>query len=187
MKIKPPLLLLLVIVASPGMAGVLTLRATDIGDSCQDAYSRETILGAQPAAQAQQMFETGTMLFTDSSVTGQVTQTLYQCRGGYPGAVFGYSITIQTADEAHARTLYDAAKAEVVNQLKSPQLDSDKLKAADKKAFDDVSGGPRALSSWDAANSYTVHVSLQKSSTSDQWTVVTSVHQQQSAATPKAG
>jgi len=26
------------------MAGVLTLRATDIGDSCQDAYSRETIL-----------------------------------------------------------------------------------------------------------------------------------------------
>lgn len=187
MKIKPPLLLLLVICASPGMAGVLTLRATDIGDSCQDAYSRETILGAQAAAQAQQMFETGTMLFTDSSVTGQVTQTLYQCRGGYPGAVFGYSITIQTADEAHARSLYDAAKAEVVNQLKSPQLDSDKLKAADKKAFDDVSGGPRALSSWEAANSYTVHVSLQKSSTSDQWTVVTSVRQQQTTATPKAG
>ena len=91
---KLPLLLMLVF-ASPGIAGVLTLRATTIGDSCDDTYSRETLLGSMPAAQAQQMYETGTMLFTDSSVTGQVTQTLYQCRGGYPGAVFGYSITVR--------------------------------------------------------------------------------------------
>ena len=69
----------------------------------------------------------------------------------------------------------------------TPQLDSDKLKAADKRAFDGVAAGPRALSSWDAANAYSVHVSLQKSSTSDQWTVVTSVRQQQSDATPKPG
>lgn len=183
---KLPLLLMLVF-ASPGMAGVLTLRATTIGDSCDDTYSRETLLGSVPAAQAQQMYETGTMLFTDSSVTGQVTQTLYQCRGGYPGAVFGYSITVQTGAEAKARSLYDAAKAEVVAQLGAPQLDSDKLKAADRKAFDSVAGGPRALSSWDAANAYSVHVSLQKSSTSDQWTVVTSVRQQQPDGTPKPG
>jgi hypothetical protein len=183
---KLPLLLMLIF-ASPGMAGVLTLRATTIGDSCEDTYSRETLLGSVPAAQAQQMYETGTLLFTDSSVTGQVTQTLYQCRGGYPGAVFGYSITVQAGAEAKARSLYDAAKAEVVAQLGTPQLDSDKLKAADKRAFDGVAAGPRALSSWDAANAYSVHVSLQKSSTSDQWTVVTSVRQQQSDATPKPG
>jgi hypothetical protein len=185
MTIKLPLLPLLLIFASPGIAGVLTLRASDIGDSCQDVYSRETLLGSQPLAQAQQMFETGTLLFTDSSVTGQITQVLYQCRGAYPGAVYGYSITIQTADEAHARGLYDAAKAEAAAQLKSPQLDSDKLKTADKKTFDSVANGPRALVSWDAANAYTVHVSLQKSTTSDQWTVVTSVHQRSQDSTPK--
>jgi hypothetical protein len=187
MTIKLPLLWLLAVCASPGMAGVLTLHATDIGDSCQDAYSREAVLGSQPAAEAQQMFETGTLLFTDNSVPGQVTQALYQCRGAYPGAVYSYSITILTADEAHARSLYEAAKAEVVNQLKAPQLDSDKLKAADKKTFDSVSDGPRALSSWNAANAYTVHVSLQKSSTSDQWTVITSVRQQGSDSAPKPG
>jgi hypothetical protein len=187
MMIKLPLFSLMVIFGSPGMAGVLTLRATDIGDSCQDAYSRETILGSQPAAQAQQMFETGTLLFSDSTVTGQVTQALYQCRGGYPGAVYGYSITIQTAEETHARSLYAAAKAEVVAQLGSPQLDSDKLKATEKKTFENVPNGPRALSSWDAANSYSVHVSLQKSPTSEQWTVVTSVRQQGSGTTVKPG
>jgi hypothetical protein len=187
MTIKLPLLPLLLMFASPGIAGVLTLRATDIGDSCQDAYSRETVLGSQPAAQAQQMFETGTLLFTDSSVTGQVTQVLYQCRGGYPGAVYGYSITIQTNEEAHARTLYDAARAEVAAQLKLPKLDSDKLAAADRKTFESVADGPRALSSWDAASSYSVHVSLQKSSTSDQWTVVTSVRQQLPDSARKSG
>jgi hypothetical protein len=184
MMIKLPAALLITLFTSQTMAGVLNLRSVDIGDSCQDAVSDETVRGLQASAEAQQMFETGTVLFTDTQVAGQITQVLYQCRGGYPGAIFGYSITVQTTDEPRAQTVYGAAKAAVIAKLGSPHLDSDKLGATDKKAFENVPGGPRALSSWEAANGYSVHVSLQKSSTSEQWTVVTSVKSLQTAAPP---
>lgn len=182
MMIKLPIALLIALFATQGMAGVLKLRSVDIGDSCQDAVSDESLRGLQASAEAQQMFETGTVLFTDTKEAGQVTQVLYQCRGGYPGAIFSYSITVQTADEARAQAAYGAARATVVARLGSPQLDSEKLSATDKKAFKDVPGGPREVTSWEVANSYSVHVSLQKSSASDQWTVVTSVKSLQSAA-----
>jgi hypothetical protein len=185
MTLKLPLTCLTMICTAPVMAGVISLRGADVGASCMDAASAEQLLGSQPASPIEQMLETGTLLFTDSTLAGQVTQVLYQCRGGLPGVVYGYSITVATADEARAQNLYKAAKSAVIARIGSPQLDSDKLKGTDKTSFDNVPDGPRALSSWDAASSYLVHVSLQKSTSSDQWTIVTSLRQQPPDPTPK--
>jgi hypothetical protein len=166
---------------SPATSGVLNLRGADIGDSCEKAASTEPLFGTQPASSVNEMADNGALLFTDDTVAGQTTQVLYTCRNGTPGSIFKYAITVSTTDEARARSLYVAAKAAIIERLGSPGLDSEQLSPADKKIFADVLNGPEALSTWDTSSAYLVHVSMQKSPSSNQWTVVTSVSPQSSA------
>lgn len=172
---------LLALSSDPAATGVLNLRGADIGDPCKKAASTEPLFGTQPASAVNEMLDNGALLFTDSSVAGQVTQVLYTCRNGSPSSISKYAITVSTPDEARARSLYVDAKTAVIQRLGSPGLDSEQLKPADKKLFAAIPNGPVVLSSWDTANSYNVHVSMQKSSNSDQWTVITSVAPQSAA------
>lgn len=167
--------------SNPGTTGVLNLRGADIGDSCEKAASTEPLFGTQPAAAVNEMVDKGALLFTDDTVAGQVTQVLYTCRHGSPGSIFKYAITVSTTDESRARSLYVAAKAAIIERLGSPGLDSEQLNPADKKVFAEVPNGPEALSSWDTSSAYLVHVSMQKSASGNQWTVVTSVTPQPAA------
>jgi hypothetical protein len=183
--------LLLVAVMTAGSAsanaGVLNLRGIDIGDSCDLVTSTEVLRGGN-AALTNQSPAYGSLLYTDSGVVGQMTQVLYGCFGDYGLAkVERYSITVSTTDTDRARNVYGAAKAAVVARLGAPELDSDQLNPADKKAFDTVPSGPSALASWSGPSSYVIHVSLQQDPASAAWTVVTSVEPQPAKATPKHG
>jgi hypothetical protein len=185
---RPLLLVILMTVGSASVkAGVLNLRGIDIGDSCDLVAFTEVARGGN-AAPTNQTAAYGSLLYTDSSVAGQVTQVLYGCFGDYGLAkVERYSITVSTTDADGARKAYVTAKAAVVARLGAPALDSDQLNPADKKAFDAVPGGPRALSSWNGPNAYIIHVSLQQSANSSAWTVVTAVAPPSAIATPKQG
>jgi hypothetical protein len=181
MVLSTLLVSLMALSSNPGATGVLNLRGADIGDPCDKAASTEPLFGTQPASAVNEMLDNGALLFTDDTVVGQTTQVLYTCRNGSPGSIFKYAITVSTNDEARARSLYVAAKAAIIERLGSPGLDSEQLGPADKKLFATVPNGPQALSTWDTSSAYLIHVSMQKSATSDQWTVVTSVTPQPSA------
>jgi hypothetical protein len=165
---------LLLVLSSPAPAGVLVMRGIDIGTPCQGVAPSELALGAQPKFGADLMLQKGVLLFEDDSVTGQSTEILYGCAGS-PAAVANYAITVSTAEKARARSLYTKTRTVAAARLGPPDFDSGKLKAADRKLFLSVAGGPQVLASWQNVVGYTVHVSLQQSQTAGQWTVVTSV------------
>ena len=165
---------LLILFSSPALAGVLNLRGIDIGTPCQGVPPSELALGAQPKFGADLMLQNGVLLFEDDSVAGQSTVILYGCAGS-PAAVANYAITVSTVDQARARSLYTKTKTVATARLGPADFDSGKLKAADRKLFLSVAGGPQTLVSWQNVGGYTVHVSLQQSQTAGQWSVVTSV------------
>jgi hypothetical protein len=160
--------------SGPVLAGVFDLRGVDIGTPCQAVPPAELALGAQPKFGADLMLQKGVLLFEDDSVAGQSTEILYGCAGS-PAAVANYAITVGTAEQARALSLYTKAKAVAVARLGPADFDSGKLTAADRKLFLSVAGGPQSLVSWQNIGGYTVHVSLQQSATADQWSIVTSV------------
>ncbi|HEX9139360.1 MAG TPA: hypothetical protein VF848_06190 [Steroidobacteraceae bacterium] len=165
---------LLILSSSPALAGVLDLRGVDIGTPCQSVPPGELALGAQPKFGADLMLQKGLLLFEDDSVAGQSTVILYGCAGS-PAAVANYAITVSTADQSRAQSLYTKAKTVATARLGPADFDSGKLKAGDRKQFLSIAGGPQSLASWQNVSGYTVHVSLQQPQTAGQWSVVTSV------------
>src|SRR5271156_5479422 len=165
---------LLVLFSNPILAGGLNLRGIDIGAPCQSVSPNELALGAQPKFGADVMLQKGVLLFEDDSVAGQSTVILYGCAGS-PATVANYAITISTMDQPRTLSLYAKAKAVATARLGPADFDSGKLKAADRKLFLSVAGGPKSLTSWQNVGGYTVHVSLQQAPTANQWRVVTSV------------
>jgi len=172
---------LLILFANPALAGGLDLRGIDVGAPCQSVPPSELALGAQPKFGADVMLQKGVLLFEDDSVAGQSTVILYGCAGS-PATVANYAITVSTADQQRALSLYTKARTVATARLGPADFDSGKLKTADRKLFLSVPGGPQSLASWQNVGGYTVHVSLQQSQTAGQWSVVTSV-----APVPPAG
>jgi hypothetical protein len=165
---------LLILFSAPTLAGGLNLRGIDVGVPCQSVPPSELALGAQPKFGADVMLQKGVLLFEDDSIAGQSTVILYGCAGS-PATVANYAITVSTADQPRALSLYTKARTVALARLGPADFDSGKLKTADRKLFLSVTGGPQALASWQNVAGYTVHVSLQQSQSAGQWSVVTSV------------